>query len=50
MIGLAYNQVFTELVEKYKFIMKDKESGVQPRMKIIGAMLWVDWYNSHMPS
>ena len=38
MTAKAYNQILTQLVRGYKFVMKDNWSVIQLRVKTIGAM------------
>ena len=38
-IGHAYNQVLTQLLTSYEFVLRDNESSVQLRMKTISAIL-----------
>ena len=40
MTDKVYDQVFTQLIRDYKFVIKNGRSNIQLRMKVISVMSW----------
>ena len=50
MTSLVYDQVLTQKVRGYEFVIRDDRSDVRLRMKAINAIPLVDWLDRHILS